>query len=361
MSSVRVLIAASGSGGHLFPALHVARAIRVQDDSAAISFIGSGRPLESKLIDGAGFPRYEVPLVGLKNRGWRGLLQFLSLLPGALWRIWKLLGREKPSVIVGVGGYVSVLPVVLGFMRGIPAWIHEAELKPGLATSVLWPFARRISKAFPQAVIPGGRKVVYTGHPVRPGLEGARVNLTTTLSPNRVLVLGGSQGAAAIDRALMELAPWLKAAGLEMYHQTRPDLTEVVARSYREAGVPARVVSFIDELVDAFTWCHLVVSRAGAGSVMEISVVGKPAIFVPYPHAQGDHQTANAKTLVEPGKALLVAEGADFTARLKAAMEELLDRGNYERMIKSPYQGRSLDAASSIAGGIIELGRSGLG
>jgi UDP-N-acetylglucosamine--N-acetylmuramyl-(pentapeptide) pyrophosphoryl-undecaprenol N-acetylglucosamine transferase len=354
--SPRILIAASGSGGHLFPALHIARAIKSAAPDARIEFVGSGRPLEEKLIVQNGFVRHIVKISGVKQRGFRGLIDFLAAVPRAFSQLRDICAELSPTVVVGVGGYVSVLPVVLAKIRGIPTWIHEAELKPGLANAFLGLFSDRISVAFQEAKILRRRAVVYTGHPIRGGLgevrrEAPRDRLT------RLLILGGSQGAQGIDNAVGALAPFLRDRAIEVWHQCRPENVAPVVAAYRSHGVAARVDSFIDDMSGALQWCDVIISRSGASAVMELSVVNIPTIFVPYPFAQGNHQLANAQVLAAAGKALVVEEGEGFPTRLEAALRHLLAPENYRRMLDTPYQARSLEAADRIASGILAISK----
>jgi len=353
-SPLRVLIAASGSGGHLFPALHIARAIAAASPGAVVEFVGSGRPLEEKLIDRNGFKRHVVPIAGIKQRGMKGLIDFAVAVPRAVAQLGVIFRNLRPDVVVGVGGYVSVLPVVLGKLRGIPTWIHEAELKPGLANAFLSRFADKISVAFAEAAISRRSAVVYTGHPVRAGLVDVRRSVPRE-SLTRLLILGGSQGATAIDRAVGDVAPNLAARGIEVWHQCRPENVAAVKGAYAERGVTARVDSFIDDIAAAFAWSDVVVSRSGASALMETSVVNIPTVFVPYPFAQGNHQRANADVLVRAGKAVLVEEGDAFAARLSAALEAIFTPARYAEMVRTPYEARSVDAAERIAAGICQL------
>ena len=357
-----MLIAAGGTGGHIFPALEIGRAFqRLSLQSVLppvrVEFLGSGRPLEKQLLAAAGFARHEVPIVGLQNRGLSGLLEFMRLLPGAAWAVWRLLSAYRPHVVLGVGGYVSVLPVITARLRGIPAWIHEAELKPGLANYCLSFFAAKISSAFKEAKMPFAYKVVYTGHPVREELKEIRAKARRPERAQHVLVLGGSQGARTLDTALPALAPFLKEQGLEIWHQSRPENVAQVLKAYQASGILARVSAFIDDIVEAYDWADIIISRSGAGTVMEIGVVDKPAIFVPYPFAQGGHQKANALTLVNQGKALLVEEGEAFEARLKEALTKLIEPEFYKEMQLRFFPGRCTTAAATIAQGCYELAR----
>ncbi len=353
---LRVLVAASGSGGHIIPALHIVRAVRDIDPLAAVEFIGSGRPLEDKLIVGNGFPRHIVRLSGVKNRGIVGALRFAVRVPVATWQISRLFSRFRPDVVLGVGGYASVLPVVLARLFRIPTWIHEAELHPGLANRVLSYFADKISVCFPETDVKGRSEKVVTGHPVR--LELANVDSVAVRpdAPSRLLVLGGSQGARGLDEAVPTIAPVVRAHNVEVVHQCRGEHMDLVANSYRAEGVKASVVAFIDDMAGAYSWADVIISRSGASSVAEISCVNRPTVFVPYPFQQGTHQTDNARVLVEQGKALLVEETQpNFPKRLKEALEQVLSRDGFCAMKSAPYQARGLQAATEIARGLLSI------
>lgn len=356
--NLRVLVAASGTGGHLHPAVQIAKALQARNPDMRIEFVGAGRPLEEKFIDTAGFRRHVITISGLKKLGLGGLLQFVAALPRAVIGNWKLLSEFRPHVVVGVGGYVSFLPVTLAALRGIPTWIHEAELRPGMANFVLCWYARKVSIAFAEAKLPRMKNVVYTGHPVRQELKALQGRNVTEDAPRRLLIMGGSQGALAIDSTCRELAPYFTEKSIEVYHQSRPENVSLVADAYRAAQTRHRVVAFIEDMAAAYSWADVAITRAGAGTVMEIEAVNLPAIFVPYPHAQGNHQAANAKTLVDRGKAVLVEEGPEFMERLRSAIERIFEKKFYREIFAKPCQARSLSAADQIAQGCLDLAGS---
>ncbi len=354
----RILIAASGTGGHLIPALHIARALQAEAPGAVIEFIGAGRPLEEKLLVGNGFVRHIIPSAGVKRRSVLGLAQFMWRLPGGIARVASLLRRFKPDVVVGVGGYVSVLPLILARLKGIPTWAHEAELHPGLANRTLGYFADRMSISFADTRLKGRVKTEFTGHPVRPELKTVDRSTVRPDAPKRLLVLGGSQGARGLDQAVTEVGALLEARGVEVVHQCRAESMDLVMNSYRAAKVKASVVPFIDDMAGAYEWADLIVSRSGASSVAEISVVNRPTIFVPYPFQQGTHQTDNARELERLGKAVIVEETKpEFGRRLREALERLLQRDVFVGMKEAPSEPRGLDAAQRIAQGILAIAR----
>lgn len=352
----RIIVAASGTGGHLIPAMHIVSALKKADPSCVVEFIGAGRPLEDKLIVEKGYTRHTIASAGVKRRKLAGVFQFLARLPKGLSQISSLYRSFRPDVVVGVGGYVSVLPVIVARWKGIPTWIHEAERQPGLANRVLARFADKMSTAFADTTVKGRAQVVHTGHPVREELATIDSVTVRPDAPKRLLILGGSQGARGLDESVPHLAPLLAERKIEVVHQCRPDAMELVVNSYRAAGVAAHVVSFIDDMAGAFDWSDVIISRAGASSVAEISCVNRPTIFVPYPFQQGTHQTDNAMVLVDQKKAILVEETQpDFPGRLKEALGRLLTPSVFKEMKEAPGSNRATNAASTIAQGILGL------
>lgn len=356
---LKVLVAASGTGGHLIPALHIIRALQECSPAAVIECVGAGKPLEEKIFVENGFKRHVISSVGIKRRGIIGAVQFLATLPLGVFQCFRLLRRYRPDVVVGVGGYVTVLPIVVARFMGIPTWIHEAELTLGLANRTLARFADRISLSFPETKVAGRAKPVLTGHPVRGELKLVERTTVRPDAPNRLLVLGGSQGARSLDLLTSEIGPLLRDRGVEVVHQSRPENMELVVNSYRAAGVKASVVSFIDDMPGAYDWCDLLISRSGASTVAEVAAVNRPAIFVPYPFQQGTHQSDNARSLSKAGKAFVVEENEpDFIARFRAALESALEPSTYRQMRAAPCEPRGLDAARAIAEGIISLAKA---
>lgn len=352
----RILVAASGTGGHLIPAMHIVSALRREEPTCVVEFIGAGRPLEEKLIVEKGFTRHTIASAGVKRRHLVGILQFITRLPGGVARIVSLYRSFRPDVVVGVGGYVSVLPVIVARCMGIPTWIHEAERTPGLANKVLARFADTMSIAFADTKVRGRARTVYTGHPVREELKAIDPITIGPDAPKHLLVLGGSQGARGLDEVVPHVAPLLAERKIEVVHQCRPDAMDLVVNSYRAAGVSAHVVSFIDDMAGAYAWSDLIISRSGASSVAEIASVNRPTIFVPYPFQQGTHQTDNARVLVDQKKAFLVEESQpEFPTRMQETLRNLLNPSVFRDMKGAPSAAPSQDAAATIARGILSL------
>jgi UDP-N-acetylglucosamine--N-acetylmuramyl-(pentapeptide) pyrophosphoryl-undecaprenol N-acetylglucosamine transferase len=239
---------------------------------------------------------------------------------------------------------------------GIRTWAHEAEKHPGLANRVLSYFSHDFSVAFDGTKLGGWSRVTVTGHPVRQELKAIDRDAIPREAPTRLLVLGGSQGARGLDIAVPTLGALFNERGIEVVHQSRPEAVTEVSEAYKKVGVSAHVVPFIEDMIGAYEWSDVVISRAGASSVAELACVNRPTIFVPYPHQQGTHQTDNAKTLVVQEKAYLVEEIApDFPQRLREALVELITPSNFIRMKKVPYEPKGLGAAEAIAKGVLGL------
>jgi UDP-N-acetylglucosamine--N-acetylmuramyl-(pentapeptide) pyrophosphoryl-undecaprenol N-acetylglucosamine transferase len=294
----------------------------------------------------------------VKNLGIFGLAKFALGAPGACSQLRRLYRTFKPDVVVGVGGYASVLPVIVAKFSGIPSWTHEAERHPGLANKVLAYFADRMSLAFSDTEVGGRVQTEVTGHPVRPALKEIDRHTIKPDAPKRLLVIGGSLGARGLDQAVPEITSILKERGVEVVHQCREESIEKVLEAYKTGGIKAHVVTFIDEMEGALEWADIVISRAGASSVAELGCVNRPTIFVPYPHQQGTHQTDNARTLVDRGKALLVEETKpQFGKRLHEALMVVTDRERFRLMKEAPFESKGLDAAQAIARGVLSLVR----
>lgn len=285
-----MIVAGGGTGGHLFPGLAVAEALGAAGD-ASVLFVGSAYGIEARVIPTTRFPFRALPISGLRGRGARGLLTFAAQLPVALFRAWRIVATFRPHVVLGLGGYGSVPIVLAAWLRRVPSVLVEQNAHPGLANRWLARLARRVCTTFADSArfFPPG-KTVQTGNPVR--------QLTSPRQPARdhftVFVFGGSQGARTINRAAVEAVKILgkEIPGLQVIHQTGTADVEWVMEKHRDSGVPVEVLSFVHDMGDAYGRADLVVGRAGATTVAELTALGKPAILIPYPYAdvQPDQQ-----------------------------------------------------------------------
>lgn len=358
---LRILIAAGGTGGHLFPALEVARKIEslgsIPKGRLRIEFVGVGRPIEEKVLAPEGFVHHIIPGIGLKGKGIKGFLNFLKGLPACYHATKDLIDSYRPDIVVGFGGYPTVLPILVARMSGIPTWIHEADSSAGWATKFLSLFASKISSGFEKINLPLNRKTFFSGHPVRAGILPAQLPDITFL-PKTILVLGGSQGARSLDCAMPVVMKALEDYELKVKHQARANQASDVLANYQESGIKVEVLSFISDMASALSEADIIISRAGAGAVMELSILNKPVIFVPLPHVSG-HQLHNARSLERYGKAIVIEEGDNFELRVEDALRRLLDVRAYREMMAKPFVNRKTSAALSIAEALVEIGLKG--
>ncbi len=318
---LRVLIAGGGTGGHLFPGIALAEAFA--EIGAQVHFAGSARGIEVQAVPRAGYPLHLIPVRGLKGSGIWGRLRGLALLPLAFFASWRLVRRIRPHLVVGVGGYASGPVVFTAALLGLPTAVMEQNTIPGITNRKLARRARRVYVSFPEsaAYFPAG-KVREFGNPVRAfivqNLSGAGSGSSEAMPDGklRIFVFGGSQGAHAINELFSAAAPRLAEWGARVRHQTGRADCERVRRAYEEAGLQAQVEEFIHDMAQAYAWADVVVCRAGATTCAELAIAGKPAVFIPFPHAADNHQEHNARSLVERGGALLLRESEATPERL---------------------------------------------
>jgi UDP-N-acetylglucosamine--N-acetylmuramyl-(pentapeptide) pyrophosphoryl-undecaprenol N-acetylglucosamine transferase len=351
---LKLLIAGGGTGGHLFPGIAVAEAFRRRIPGARVLFVGAGRPLEKEILGKAGFDHRSIPARGLAGmRGMGRMVSGLYLTAGMAAALGILL-RFRPRLVLGVGWYASGPVIVSARLIGCPVFLQEQNVVPGMANRFLSRSAKRVYAAFEESrryfSIPAGR-IRVTGNPVRAAiLEAARSSRPVSdPAAFRLLVLGGSQGARRINEAITEAASGLsKIPGLVVTQQTGPKDAPAVKAAFDAAGVKAVVQPFFDDMEKRYTAADLVVCRAGATTVAELTVLGKPAILIPYPHA-GAHQMENARVLADRGAAEMIPEteltGNRLAGRIRAISE------NRSRLIRMGNQARGLgnpDAADTL-------------
>jgi UDP-N-acetylglucosamine--N-acetylmuramyl-(pentapeptide) pyrophosphoryl-undecaprenol N-acetylglucosamine transferase len=319
-----MLLAGGGTGGHLFPAVAIAEQLLAEDDSAVVQFVGTVRGLEARQLPRLGFALELIDISGVVGRGFFGLLQALPKLARSLGQSWRILSKFAPDVVVGVGGYASFPVLLAAGCRGIPCVIHEQNAQPGLSNRLLARLAQRVCLSIPGsgARLPQ-RKLVMTGNPLRRGLNQVSPVLPAAGS---LLVFGGSRGARALNRLLVETLPLLRQAGMtaQLVHQTGSEDFAQVRRAYEEQQATlVTVVPFIDDMSAAYNQSRLVICRAGATTLAELCLCGRPALLVPYPHAAADHQSANARALERQQAAQVLPEAELTPARLAQAILEL--------------------------------------
>lgn len=320
---VRILIMAGGTGGHVMPALAVAEQLRTQ--GAEVSWLGTRRGLESRLVPRAGFPIDYISIGGLRGKGWMGWLLAPFRLTLALVQAGGVLARRRPAVVLGMGGFVTGPGGVMSWLLRRPLLVHEQNAIAGLTNRLLAPLACRVMVAFPATRL--GRDACITGNPLRTGitaLEAPQTRYTCRSGRLRVLVVGGSLGARALNTVMpAALATLPDGVRPEVWHQAGNRLLEEARAGYTRVGLDARVEPFIDDMAAAYAWADLVVCRAGALTVSELAGVGVAALLVPYPYAVDDHQSANARYLSEAGAAFLIPQRDLDVAALQRLLTEL--------------------------------------
>ena len=348
-----VLIMAAGTGGHVFPALCIAR--ELQRAGVNIHWLGTSAGMENKLLQNENFPFHAVGASGLRGAGPRRLLMAPATLSRALWRSLQILRQLRPDCLLGMGGYVTGPGAVAARLLRIPVLIHEQNAVPGLTNRIVCRWARRIYEAFPRT-FPSDGRVEFTGNPVRG--EIARLvhrQRRRRKGPLRLLVLGGSQGAEALNVLIPDLiAGWRGDQPLRVLHQCGFSAMARTRQRYQEHAVDLnnqhRLVGFIREMDEAYAWADLVLCRSGASTVSEIAASGLPAIFVPYPHHKDRQQLFNARWLAARQAAEIVEQSELSIKRLQQILLRLdQDRDWLLEMSRRARDMAITDAAERVA------------
>ena len=356
-----VLIMAGGTGGHVFPALAAADCLRTR--GIPVAWLGTRNGLEATLVPKADIPMAWIEVAGLRGKGLGRRLLTPFMLTRALWQARTILRRLQPRVILGMGGFVSGPGGIMARLLGIPLVVHEQNAMAGLTNRILARIANRTLEAFPNT-FPPQRRAVTVGNPVR--------QVITDLPPPanrfagregrmRLLVLGGSQGALALNQLVPQALAALAAAERpEVWHQAGGQLQEAATQAYQKAGIAVRLTPFINDMAEAYGWADLVLCRAGALTIAELAAAGIGAVLVPFPFAVDDHQTANARFLEQSGAALLIQQADLSPERLAGLLRELLtDRARLLRMAEAARRLAKGDAAEQVARVCLEQAQCG--
>ncbi len=356
----RVLVAGGGTGGHLFPGIAVIEELRRRLPSLEVTFVGTGRGIESRVLPGMGESLEILDVTPLKGTTTAGLVASLMRLPRAWARCVSILRAKKPDIVLGVGGYASGPMLIAAATLGIPTAVLEQNAQVGLTNRLLAPLVGRAYLTFEETRETFGDKARVVGNPVRRAfVEAARIALSDPdgfeARARKLLVIGGSQGAKRLNEtvpgALAKALARVGASGasLEVVHQTGAAMVESVRAEYARLGIRAEVVPFIDEMARAYASAQLVVARAGATTLAEVCAIGRPAVLVPYPHAADDHQTKNAEALERGGAAIAIAESVLDEDRLAETLGGLLaDSEQRSAMARAARQHGRPEAAASI-------------
>jgi UDP-N-acetylglucosamine--N-acetylmuramyl-(pentapeptide) pyrophosphoryl-undecaprenol N-acetylglucosamine transferase len=350
MLTMRVIIAGGGTGGHVIPALAIAQQLKKQFD-AEVLFIGTARGIETRLVPQAGFPLELIQVGGLKNVSLMTRAKTMFDLPRALWTSGRIVSDFRPDVVIGVGGYASGPAMIAAIRRRIPTLAFEPNVVPGFANRMVAHFVSAAAVHF-EETREYFRNAKVTGVPVREAFFHIAPKHLAPNAPDGIptlLVFGGSQGAHAINQAMIESLPGLRAKipAIRIIHQTGQRDFDIVLASYERLGLTktgeapvapfGEVHKFIDDMPATFARADLLVCRSGASTVGEITAAGKPAIFVPFPRAADDHQNVNARALERAGAAVVVEESNLGAAYLVETIVTLLS---------DPARLRSMSAAA---------------
>ena len=335
----RLLIAGGGTGGHLFPGVALAEELRAREPDAQIKFVGTKRGIEARVLPELGWDLELIEVSGLKTVGAAGAVKGMFRLPKALWQARRIVKAFAPDAVIGVGGYASGPVVLAAKHRGIPTAICEQNSIPGLTNKMLGKLVRQVFLSFDESKrFFAAKKIVMSGNPVRRDM--LQKLLAAAAAPAmrdkvNVLVVGGSQGAVAVNALAADALAALAKSGLALsiVHQTGEKDLEATTTKYNDAGITADCRAFIKDMAAAYQDADLIIGRAGATTVAELAIAGKPAIFIPYPFAADNHQELNAREMADKGAALMFKQSELTAEKLADALRPLLaDAGKRTEM-----------------------------
>ncbi|QPG06287.1 undecaprenyldiphospho-muramoylpentapeptide beta-N-acetylglucosaminyltransferase [Salinimonas marina] len=349
----RCVIMAGGTGGHVFPALAVAIALR--ERGWDVQWLGTAERMEARVVPANQFDIHFLPVTGLRGKGLKVRLQGLLALGKSLWHARRLLQRLKPDLVVGFGGYASGPGGAAAYSLRIPLMIHEQNAAIGMTNKLLGRLAKKILLGFSAAQNQFGQvanRCVTVGNPIRQEIASLQPKVSTH-TPLRVLIVGGSLGSAPLNAAIPDIAG--RYPGLSVWHQSGKNQAQALEQAYAGAHCEWQVSEFIEQMHEAYAWADVIICRAGALTVSEVAAAGLTAVFVPLPHAVDDHQTKNAQALVNNEAAVLIPQ-QNLAAQLPGVIERwLADPGRCVAMGKNARQQAQLDATDNVINQCIAL------
>ena len=324
-----LMIGGGGTGGHIYPAIAIAQEFVARGNDRRVVFVGTERGLEKTIVPKAGFPIEFISVGGLKGKGAIEFVRNLFRLPVGFIQAWKLIGKHRPAAALGVGGYSSGPVLVAAKLRGVPTAIHEQNAFPGVTNRALSRFVDAVAVAFADAAPRLKRAdAVVTGNPIRKEFFAAATGDRRPASAKRLLIFGGSQGSRLLNDTMTGALLFLARLKdkLQIVHQTGPSEVEKVRGAYRASAFSdARVVPYLDPIVNEIAAADVVVCRAGAMTIGELAAIGRPAIFVPFAAATNNHQELNARVVEQAGGGIVITEGQLSPERLAGAITELVN------------------------------------
>ncbi|WP_082140449.1 undecaprenyldiphospho-muramoylpentapeptide beta-N-acetylglucosaminyltransferase [Halomonas sp. PR-M31] len=361
----RVLIMAGGTGGHVIPALSLARALIAR--GVSVEWLGSPRGIENQLVPAADITLHRIDIAGLRGNGLAGWLAIPWRLSRAVSQAWRVLQQFDPQLVVGMGGFASGPGGLAAWLSRRALIVHEQNAVAGMTNQALSRLATRVYAAFPGAFRKAGKahKEIVIGNPVRSEIAalGCQPRRAEDMQNRRlrVLVVGGSLGAQALNQCLPEAFKLLQEKAPadqlpEIRHQAGRDKEDATRKAYAAAGIEAQVSDFIDAMAQAYEWADLVICRAGALTIAELAAAAKPSLLVPYPHAVDDHQTQNARHLVAADAALLIPQTTLSAASLADTLAAVLDPERLATMAVAARSCAHLDAVERLVTGCMEIG-----
>jgi UDP-N-acetylglucosamine--N-acetylmuramyl-(pentapeptide) pyrophosphoryl-undecaprenol N-acetylglucosamine transferase len=349
MKVARAIIAGGGTGGHLFPGIAVAREMQRRNAEAKILFVGAERGIESRLVPQEGYPLRVLPLRGVKGEGWATQVRSMTATVKGIFSARRILKEFNPDVVIGVGGYASFPTVMAAILSGYPRMIMEQNSIPGLANRMVARWVDFAAITDPKTKSTFGDRGVVTGNPIRPQFKSIPAKVHQP--PFTVLVFGGSQGAQSINRGVRDSLSYLSdwKPKLRFVHQTGEKQVEEIRKAYADAGFDSDVRAFFNDFHQQYAAADLIVSRAGATTVAEIKAAGRASILIPLPTAADDHQTKNAKAMVEENAAVLISNAELNGETLASAIRSMLsDTQKLDVIEKNARRIAVLDAEQRI-------------
>lgn len=352
---LRALIMAGGTGGHVFPALAVAKVLKGR--GVDIQWLGTQRGIESTLVPAADIPLHCIDVEGVRGKGKLSLLLAPVKLAKALWQARRVVKVLQPDVVVGFGGFASGPGGFMAKLLGIPLLIHEQNAIAGTTNKILRPLSSKVMQAFPAAL----QGATTVGNPVREDivrLQPSKLRIDCADSRVNLLIIGGSLGAKAINELLPEaLALMPSDIRPHVWHQTGRAHLDVTQASYKALGITnARVDAFVEDMAAAYSWADIVLCRAGALTVSELSAAGLGGVLIPYPWAIDDHQTKNAEVLVNADAAILCRQEGMTAQNLEKILSPLIkDKGQLLQMAENARRLAQPNAADDVANACMEL------